>query len=52
MATNGARRGPSRETKHRIAVANQQEGSFYQQTGIKFNGAQFCVVLKLGHGGK
>ena len=30
----------------------QEEGSFYQQIGLKFKAAQFCVVLKLGHCGK
>jgi len=30
----------------------QEEGSFYQQIGLKLKAAQLCVMLKLGHCGK
>jgi hypothetical protein len=53
MVANGARRGPTREIKHRIATAEDstRRRPFYQQIGLKFKAEYFCVVLKLGHCG-
>jgi hypothetical protein len=50
MVTNGARRGPTREIKHRVATA--KDSTRRRQIGLKFKAAWFCVVLKLGHCGK